>query len=209
MKLCDRSTRRATSYAGNAGWPWKVARGRPDGIRCGRRLDGFPARRVRLAVLLACLSATLLVAGATEAQQRPQDRVNAAEARRAIDQLRSPYCPGFMLSVCTSYQAAALRDSIYDLAAEGMTSDELIDWMLSRHGEEWRAVPQRSGAGLWAWVIPPLALLAGLGVLVGWLRSSRTPGGEIAPPDDHLSEGDRERLATALREWAEVGEEEV
>jgi cytochrome c-type biogenesis protein CcmH/NrfF len=114
-----------------------------------------------------------------------------------------------MLSVCTSYQAAALRDSIYDLAAAGMTAPELVEWMLEGHGEEWRAIPQRSGAGLWAWIIPPLALLVGLGVILGWLRANRASEERYATPPSPLSEGEREQLAAAMREWDETGEEEV
>src|SRR5690606_10415651 len=98
-----------------------------------------------------------------------QNRPNAVEAEAAIAQLRSPYCPGLMLEVCPSPDAAVLRDSIYARAAAGASSTELVDWMLDRYGEEWRGVPQRTGAGLWAWLVPPLALLAGIGAVMGWL----------------------------------------
>lgn len=140
--------------------------------------------------------------------QEVSERPNADEARTAIGQLRSPYCPGFMLEACTSSQAAALRDSIYDLAAEGMPAEDIVEWMLSRHGEEWRGVPRRSGAGLWAWVIPPLALAAGLAIVLAWLRSSR----RVVEPLEatrSVGEADRERLAAAMREWQDAGEEEL
>jgi cytochrome c-type biogenesis protein CcmH/NrfF len=163
---------------------------------------------------LACtsrllLAGLMLIAGSPAVAQEVQERPNADEARRAIGQLRSPYCPGFMLETCTSSHAAALRDSIYDLAEQGVPSGEIVEWMLARHGEEWRAVPMRSGPGLWAWVIPPLALLAGLAIVVGWLRASRpTNGGEVAATPG-ISEGEREQLAHALREWQDAGEEEI
>jgi cytochrome c-type biogenesis protein CcmH len=144
----------------------------------------------------------------SEAQRR-QDQPNAEQAEAAIEQLRSPYCPGLMLEVCPSPNAAALRDSIYDLAAEGQTTDQIVEWMLARHGEEWRGVPQRSGAGLLAWVIPPLALLIGVGVLVGWLRASRAQAEVAVPESEPISETDRDKLAAALREWEESGGEEV
>src|SRR5690606_17734248 len=101
------------------------------------------ARRSRIRAFRSCwiaLALIALVSGAVVAQD-VGERPNAEEARRAIGQLRSPYCPGFMLETCTSSQAAELRDSIYDLAAQGMSSDELVEWMLSRHGEQWRALP--------------------------------------------------------------------
>jgi cytochrome c-type biogenesis protein CcmH/NrfF len=152
----------------------------------------------------------LSVLGAYPAEaQRLQQRENAIEAERAIAQLRSPYCPGFMLEICPSAPAVALRDSLYDMAAEGWKADELVEWMLANHGEEWRGVPKRSGAGLWAWVMPPLALLVGLGVFVGWLRANRSDEEKLAGGSrDDLSDADRAKIASALREWEENGEEE-
>jgi len=134
---------------------------------------------------------------------------NAEQAEEAIDRLRSPYCPGFMLEVCTSSSAALLRDSIYDLAAEGMTADELVEWMIARHGEEWRAEPQRSGAGLWAWIVPPLGLVMGIGAILYWLRThKREPEPAAMAQPAELSDDDRTKLASALRAWEDSGGEE-
>lgn len=142
--------------------------------------------------------------------QEIQERPNAAEARSAIGQLRSPYCPGFMLETCTSSQAAALRDSIYDLAEQGVPSGQIVEWMIGNHGEEWRAVPMRSGAGLWAWVVPPLVLLAGFAVVVGWWKSSRrAEPAQVAAEQPLITADERERVAHALREWQRSGEEEI
>ena len=149
-----------------------------------------------------------LTAGAAMAQD-VGERPNGDVARRAIGQLRSPYCPGFMLETCTSSQAAALRDSIYDLAAQGMPAADIVEWMLSRHGEEWRALPRRSGAGAWAWIIPPLAFLAGLAIAIGWLRSNRQTEAEGAFTPTGVNAEDREKLAAAIREWQDSGEEEL
>lgn len=159
----------------------------------------------RFGLLLVCL---IVGAVQTADAQRMRDRPNAIEAEKAISQLWSPYCPGFMLSVCTSSQAALLRDSIYDLAAEGMTSNEIVGWMLSRHGEEYRAVPLRSGAGLWAWLIPPLVLLVGLGVAVMWLKANRAPEEKMATDLPEISNEDRAMLESALEEWDRVAAEE-
>jgi cytochrome c-type biogenesis protein CcmH len=161
-------------------------------------------------ILLLLLGSYLVPVDLSAAAQRVADRPNAEEAERAIDRLRSPYCPGFMLEVCTSYQAALLRDSIYDLAAQGMTSDELVEWMIARHGEEWRAVPPRTGAGLLAWIIPPFVLLLGVGAAVFWLRSNRAQHTAVAVEPTALSDSDRAALTAALRDWeATGGEEEV
>jgi cytochrome c-type biogenesis protein CcmH/NrfF len=138
--------------------------------------------------------------------QTHQDRPNAAVAEAAIAQLRSPYCPGLMLAICPSQPAALLRDSIYTMAADGATTEQIVDWMLANHGEEWRGVPQRSGRGLWAWVIPPLALAAGAAWLVSWLRNRRAVPAPAAPG---ISPEERDQLAQAMREWDEEEQTEA
>lgn len=155
---------------------------------------------LRRAVVVLAL---LLCAAAPLAAQTAQ-----SEADRAIAQLRSPYCPGLMLEVCPSPQAAALRDSIRDLAAEGRTADQLVEWMIARHGEEWRGVPRQSGRGLWAWIIPPLVLLLGAGLVAQRLRGARAERPLAPEPSSSLSEAERARVAMALRQWEREDEED-
>jgi len=129
------------------------------------------------------------------------------EAGEAISRLRSPYCPGFMLEVCPSREAEALRDSIQMFAEEGLDADSLVEWMIASHGEEYRAFPKRSGAGLLAWVAPPVALLVGLGLVVVALR--RLKGSAVAGgPAEGLTEEERDRLDAALAQLEEMEEAE-
>lgn len=128
------------------------------------------------------------------------------EGDAAIDRLRSPYCPGMMLETCPSPQAKLLRDSIQGMAWEGASSDSLVNWMLSTHGEEFRAVPLARGSGLWAWLMPPLALLGGLIVVALALQHFRTrkePGPE---QPDQISSEDESVLNAALEELRESEE---
>ena len=129
------------------------------------------------------------------------------QARRAISRVRSPYCPGLMLEVCPSAPASALRDSMRILAAAGYDSEEIEEWMIARHGEEWRGMPRSRGFGIWAWVLPPLALVGGAGVVVWKVRRLRGPGDEDAGDgmdgDSGLSEEDEARLTAALAEMEE------
>lgn len=130
------------------------------------------------------------------------------EAQKAISQLYSPFCHGFMLDVCPV--AGPLRDSIEALAYQGWTSEQLVDWVLANYGEEYRAVPQASGWGIWAWVLPPVALLLGVGMVVIALRrfrpgerSSQAPSrGEGDSPEVEavISPEEEARLRAAIRE---------
>lgn len=126
------------------------------------------------------------------------------EAEQAIGRLRSPWCPGFMLEVCPSPDAAAFRDTLRIMANEGVDADSLVEWALARHGEEWSALPRSRGAGLLAWLGPPLALLLGIGVVVlvlRHIRKSPDSEGESAP----LTEAEEQRIEEALREMEREG----
>lgn len=161
---------------------------------------------------LLCISllAGLFLAGGPLPAQAPRNAGAAEEvARRAIGQLRSPYCPGLMLEVCPSTPAEMLRDSLRMLAAEGRSAEQIVEWMIANHGEEWRAVPKRQGLGLWAWLAPPLVLLLGLavvGVRLGVLRGKATEG-QNASAGTPLSDAEQRELEAALHDWS--AEEEV
>ncbi len=120
-------------------------------------------------------------------------------ADEAIARLKSPYCPGLMLEVCTSYQGALLRDSLQTMAREGGTTDELVDWVLGRHGEEYLAYPRASGRGLLAWLVPPYALLFGVGVVNVKLRYMRKPPGDDAGAGPELTADEEATLRDAVR----------
>jgi len=168
---------------------------------------GLGLRRLsRLSLLLILLAGTALGwpahLPAQDAALRNRPPMTE-EARRAIGQLRSPYCPGLMLEVCPSEPAVLLRDSIRQMALDGHDSDEIVEWMLTNHGEQWRAVPRWAGWGMWAWILPPAVLIIGAGVLIGVLRSLRARRDPEEADDDgaDVSDDDNDRLAAALAAW--------
>jgi len=154
-----------------------------------------------MALLLLTLSFPPAPAAGQDAPSAPAEErgphIRHPEGVKAMAQLKSPYCPGFMLEVCSSAAGAALRDSIDMLAFEGWSSDSIVDWMLARHGQEYLALPRREGKALVAWVVPPLAVLAGFGVVIVALRSmrrSKAPLDSLADPTDDEEESLREAL---------------
>jgi cytochrome c-type biogenesis protein CcmH/NrfF len=145
------------------------------------------------------------------------ERVSALEtpatkqvAEDAIGRLRSPWCPGLMLEVCPSAPAEMFRDTIHLLAAEGRGADEIVEWALARYGEEWRAVPKRSGTGLLAWLIPPAALVAGVGFVALRLRRLRRDEGPYAPAAAApLSPEEQASLDAAMADLDRAGGEDA
>lgn len=122
------------------------------------------------------------------------------EGEAAISRLKSPYCPGLMLEVCAHPDSKDLRDSLQAMAYDGASADSLVSWMLGTYGEEYRAVPQARGSGLWAWIMPPLVLVFGLVLVVVVLRRIRLREGQPRGPAQPLSPEDRSVLAEALEE---------
>jgi len=118
------------------------------------------------------------------------------EATEAISKIRSPFCPGLMLEICPTAQAEALRDSIQAMAESGIGADSLVELVVAQYGEEYRAYPKGSGAGLLAWLVPPTVLILGLGLVVVALRHMREPPGTEAAAV--LSEEEQRRLDEAL-----------
>lgn len=163
-------------------------------------LIGIMRRRWHVVLLAFSL---FLLAGPAVGQEVPKldEPVQPhPEGDAAIDRLRSPFCPGMMLETCPSPQAKLLRDSIQQMAWEGASADSLVGWMLANHGEEYRAVPQARGSGLWAWLMPPLALLGGVIIVALALQHFRGRGeGEDETPEA-LSSEDEEALREALEE---------
>ena len=131
------------------------------------------------------------------------------QAEEAISRLYSPFCPGFMLEVCTAAQSASLRDSIHALAYQGWSSEALVEWMIGNHGEEYRAVPETSGWGVFAWILPPLAILAGAALVTvavrrfrpaADVRGEREAGADPAYAGAGISPEEQERLRSAIRD---------
>ncbi len=168
-------------------------------------LPGVPGPAAALGTVVAQEAGPLQEAPASQGAGQTLTegpRSSHPEANRAIGELKSPFCPGLMLEVCPSPQAEALRDSLQALAQEGMTSAELVEWMVGNHGEIYRAVPKREGAGLVAWLAPPVALAVGILVLlVAFRRLLRRRAEEVAaPPRQELSDAEKARVREALEE---------
>jgi cytochrome c-type biogenesis protein CcmH/NrfF len=136
---------------------------------------------------------------ATDSATSRQPHTRHPEAVKAIAQIKSPYCPGLMLDVCTSSQGYALRDSIDDMAYAGWAADSIVNWVLANHGDEYLGVPRRQGRALVAWIVPPVAVVLGFTLVIIALRQMAK--GRAAPPAPRdLSRAEEDKLKEALRE---------
>lgn len=128
-------------------------------------------------------------------QATSPEALEAAET--AEKRLRSPFCPGLMLEVCPTPDAAALRDTLAAWASTGVSADSLVAMVVAQYGEEYRGFPQTRGRGLLAWLVPPLMLLLGLAGVVVALRRLR---GSSSGPEAPVTDEETRRLEEALKE---------
>lgn len=107
---------------------------------------------------LVALAAFGLVLGASSATAGgPEDLANRISA-----EVMSPYCPGVTLHDCPSDAAVQLRERILGWAQDGWSRERILDRLEAEYGPSIRSTPPASGAGLWAWVMPAVAVGAGL-----------------------------------------------
>lgn len=78
-----------------------------------------------------------------------------------------------------------MRARIKAMQDEGKNDKDIIDMIVQQEGVVALAAPPGSGWGLFTWVMPGLALLAGFGLYSWWVRRNRQP--QEAP----VTEGDR------------------
>lgn len=111
--------------------------------------------------LLAILMVTPVLA-----QQPTADEINAI-----AEKLSCPTCTGINVADCPTETCAQWRAKIGELLAEGENEQEILDYFATRYGDHVLQVPPKRGFFLWVWVLPILAVIAGLVWLAYLMRS--------------------------------------
>ena len=151
----------------------------------------------RLLVPALAAAAAVWAAAPVSAQARPEQVARAAE-----EQLRSPVTPSHTLDMCPSPEAGALRDTVMMAALSGQSVQQIVEGVIARRGEQMRIVPQESGVGLWAWILPPSILVVGAGVVAFRLAQlKRGRRGIIPLAQPSMSDDERARVEAALRQF--------
>lgn len=97
------------------------------------------------------------------------------------DELRCPKCQNQNIADSNSPIANDLRREIYRMVEEGMTDDQIVDFLVDRYGEFVLYKPRLSSKTLVLWGGPLLFLLLGLGALFSMLRKNAKTEIAIAP----------------------------
>lgn len=138
-------------------------------------------KRAMLALLV------LLAWASPAAAQDPED-----VAARVSQEIMSPFCDGVTLHDCPSQAADELRARITTMARSGMTQEQIISTLEEEYGDRIRATPRSP----LAWIVPALAVIAGLAALTllarRWTHRARPAAAS------GISDHDRARLESEL-----------
>jgi len=136
-------------------------------------------RRLALPVAVAALLALggLVVVELLHPSVAP---TQADQARQVASELRCPDCQALSVAESQTASAGAIKRQIVEQLAAGQTPAQIRAYFVARYGE-WILLAPPSP---FAWWIPPLALLVGIGVFA-W----RLGRGHAAPPAPELPPG--------------------
>lgn len=126
-----------------------------------------------VAAMALVAAAVVLIVAVVPARAGPslEDRVHAIAS-----ELMCPVCGGQTVAESSSQLAGQMRDVIRERLQAGQSRDEIIAYFVGQFGDGVLAAPPARGSALVLWLAPPLALLAGLAILIRFVRR------HVAPP---------------------------
>lgn len=136
-------------------------------------------------LLLGLLAGILTPASAQDTQPTqpvtgptPSDNDVNAVAK----QMFCPVCENIPLDVCPTQACHEWRELIRQKLAEGWTDTQIKDYFAAQYGDRVLAEPPRRGLNWLVYVLPPLFILIGAGLVFNVLRSMRRPAVPASAP---------------------------
>ena len=108
------------------------------------------------------------------------------QARQIAAELRCPDCQALSVAESETAAAAAIRRQIVEQLAAGQSPAQIRAHFVARYGD-WILLAPPSP---FAWWIPAVAVVLGIGVFAWWVGGRRAG----APPDAPVSAGMREQI---------------
>jgi cytochrome c-type biogenesis protein CcmH/NrfF len=121
------------------------------------------------------------------------------EATNLYQQVFSPFCPGRSLNDCPSSKAAELKDQMRAELEAGKAPEVILNEVIQKFGEQYRAVPRFTGVGMFVWLVPMGFVAIGLLLAVGIsMRRKRGGASESTLSAPALSAEDERRIQDEL-----------
>jgi cytochrome c-type biogenesis protein CcmH len=139
---------------------------------------------------------------ALSAQTAPGAASMETSARRLEAKLIAPCCWSQQVSVHQSPAAAEIRKDLRVRLARGETEAQILDDYVVQFGEQILAEPPARGFNRFLYVLPPIFLIGGAGLVVVLVRrfSRRGAATPAEPPPPTVGDAYRERLDEELRD---------
>ncbi len=149
-----------------------------------------------LMTLFLMLAAFSLVAAQELPPNQPSDNAVNAIAK----QLYCPVCENVPLDVCPTQACAQWRELIREKLSQGWNEEQIKTYFVQQYGDRVLATPPARGLNWLVYIIPPIAILAGVFILYRVFQSWKRPGAEtfssepISGPPADKPEDDYEAL---------------
>ena len=140
-----------------------------------------------IALLVAASSSYAAEAAPAAADPHLERRVMSV-----AEELRCLVCQNQTIADSNAPLAVDLRDQVREKIRQGMSEQEIVDYMVARYGDFVRYRPPLKVTTVLLWFGPLALLLCALFFLIRRLRSGTS--GDVVP----LSDGDRARAAALL-----------
>jgi cytochrome c-type biogenesis protein CcmH len=137
-----------------------------------------------IAVFLTAVMALLYLSSASAQEATPRPPITDDQVNAIAKQMYCPVCENTPLDVCPTQACIEWRELIREMLAEGKTETEIKQYFVNRFGDRVLAEPPRRGLNWLVYVIPPVAILAGVLILYSALRALRKPSSEAPTPAD-------------------------
>lgn len=149
------------------------------------------------ALILALALLLALPAHAVQPDEMLADPALEARAREISAELRCLVCRNESIDDSNAELARDLRLLVRERLEAGDTNEEVFNYIVARYGEFVLLKPRFSVENALIWLAGPLVFLAGLAVIVAYLRR-RLP--RASASEAPLSEAERRRLDELLRD---------
>lgn len=148
------------------------------------RGSGLPLLLGVVGITLGSLALVLLLGCQTSVGVSPLEQ----EAQAIDRSLICPVCPGETLDQSQAELARQMRAIVREKLQEGLTTGQVLQFFVDRYGPGVLAAPPKKGFHVLAWILPPVGLLLGVGILVLAVRSMRRRGLAVLPPESAPTE---------------------
>jgi cytochrome c-type biogenesis protein CcmH len=128
--------------------------------------------RILLSILTLSLIAT--VSFAVDSEEALEDPILQARYEKIIDEVRCLKCQNTTIKDSNAFLAGDLRREIRHMLEDGLTDEQIFDFLVERYGDFALYKPRASGKTLILWIAPALFLLGGAYVLVNIVRRRMT-----------------------------------